>query len=509
MSTDTREARLARRIADLYETDPQFANARPDTAISEAMSAPQQPLAEIIRGAMDGYADRPAVGSRAVDFVTDPQTGRTAVRLLPRFDTLTYGELWSRVEAFASALAADVGAGDRICILGFTSADYTVADLTAFRLGAVSVPLQTSAPVTQLRPIVTETEPAAIASSIDFLDDAVELVVTGHASQRLVVFDFHPEVDDHRDALESARARLADAGSDVAVETLTDALTRGHTLPSAPAYTPDADALALLIYTSGSTGAPKGAIYTRFLVGQTWRPASWGWNDSPDPFITLSFMPMSHVMGRSGLYATLAHGGTAYFAAKSDLSTLLEDLALVRPTQLAFVPRVWDMLAAEARREIEARLSPSADAETEAQVRADVRSQMLGNRYLTAMTGSAPLSEDLRAWVEEFLEMHLSDGYGSTEAGGVFHDGKVVRPPVIDYKLADVPELGYFHTDRPHPRGELLLKTTNMFPGYYKRPEVTAEVFDAEGFYKTGDICLLYTSPSPRDGLLSRMPSSA
>ena len=59
---------------------------------------------------------------------------------------------------------------------------------------------------------------------------------------------------------------------------------------------------------------------------------------------------------------------------------------------------------------------------------------------------------------------------------------------MIDYKLADVPELGYFHTDRPHPRGELLVKSETMFPGYYKRPEITAEVFDADGYYRTGDI---------------------
>ena len=84
--------------------------------------------------------------------------------------------------------------------------------------------------------------------------------------------------------------------------------------------------------------------------------------------------------------------------------------------------------------------------------------------------------------------MHLMEGYGSTEAGVVYIDGQVQRPPVIDYKLVDVPDLGYFHTDRPHPRGELLVKTENMFPGYYKRPEVTAEVFDADGYYRTGDI---------------------
>jgi fatty acid CoA ligase FadD9 len=64
----------------------------------------------------------------------------------------------------------------------------------------------------------------------------------------------------------------------------------------------------------------------------------------------------------------------------------------------------------------------------------------------------------------------------------------VLRPPVIDYKLADVPDLGYFHTDQPHPRGELLVKTDNLFPGYYKRPQVTAEMFDPDGYYRTGDI---------------------
>lgn len=59
---------------------------------------------------------------------------------------------------------------------------------------------------------------------------------------------------------------------------------------------------------------------------------------------------------------------------------------------------------------------------------------------------------------------------------------------MIDYKLADVPELGYFRTDLPHPRGELLLKTESIIPGYYKRPEVTAEIFDEDGYYRTGDV---------------------
>ena len=158
MTTDTREERLARRIADLYATDPQFAAAKPDPAIAEAIEQPGLPLAEIVRTVMEGYADRPALGERAVEFISDPQ-GRTTSRLLPHFDTITYRELWDRVNALTSA-AADVHPGDRVAILGFASVDYTVIDMATIPLGAVSVPLQTSAPITSLRPIVTETEPA-------------------------------------------------------------------------------------------------------------------------------------------------------------------------------------------------------------------------------------------------------------------------------------------------------------------------------------------------------------
>ena len=218
--------------------------------------------------------------------------------------------------------------GDRVCVLGFASVDYAIIDMALGQLGAVSVPLQTSAPVSQLRPIVAETEPRVFASSVGDLDDAVELVLTGHAPARLVVFDYHPEVDDQREAFDAARTRLAEAGSPVLVETLAEVLARGESQPAATEFVPDHyvddDPLRLLIYTSGSTGAPKGAMYTERLVANFWRRSRWNWGGTiVAPSITLNFMPMSHVMGRGILYGTLGHGGTAYFTARSDLSTLL------------------------------------------------------------------------------------------------------------------------------------------------------------------------------------------
>ena len=482
MSTITREEWLARRVEELTATDPQFAAARPDPAVAAALEQPGLRLPQIIRTVLEGYADRPALGQRAVEFAKDPKTGRTVLGVLPHFDTLTYGELGDRVDALSRALTGDpVQAGDRVCVLGFNSVDFTTIDVALAQTGAVAVPLQTSAATTQLQPIVAETEPSLIAASVNQLPDAVELILGGgHTPAKLVVFDYHPEVDDQREAVETARARLADT---VVVETLADVLERGRKLPVTPAAEPDdsGDPLALLIYTSGSTGAPKGAMYPQSNVGKMWRRSSRNWFGESAASITLNFMPMSHVMGRGILYGTLGNGGTAYFAAKSDLSTLLEDLELVRPTELNFVPRIWETLFGEFQRQVDRGVP-------EAEVLEEQRQYLLGGRFIFAMTGSAPTSPELKEWVESLLETHLLDGYGSTEAGMVLFDGEVQRPPVVDYKLVDVPDLGYFSTDRPHPRGELLLKTENMFPGYYKRPEVTAGVFDADGYYRTGDV---------------------
>ncbi len=246
-------------------SDAQFIAAQPDPAISEPLDGPDILLTDAIRTVMEGYADRPALGQRAVEFVTDAN-GRTVAELQPHFDTLTYREAWTRVRALADALADNpVRPGDRVATLGFTSADYAIVDMALSLAGAVAVPLQTSAPVQQLHPILVETEPVAILSSVDHLEDAVELALTAYTPKRLVVFDYHPQVDEHREALESAAARLAERR--VPVEALDDVIN------SAPAHSAgpeiqrgDAETLRLLIYTSGSTGTPKGAMYTDRLM---------------------------------------------------------------------------------------------------------------------------------------------------------------------------------------------------------------------------------------------------
>ncbi len=492
VSIDSSYGQLADRVTLLDATDGQFANARPDAVVNAALGAPELRLHELVKIALEGYTLRPALGQRAVRLVEDPQTHRTSAELLPSFETLSFGELWQRVQALANGWRDDpVRIGDRVAILGSPSIDYTVVDIALTQLGAVSVPLHT-APVSQLVPILAETTPSLVASNIDYLDNAVDLLLSGPVPRRLVVFDVHPEVDDHRDAVSAATARLADAGSPVVVETLSAVEATGNNIPTAVPALPDDDLLAVLIYTSGSTGAAKGAMFREGKVANVWRGAAdtdWDKNQGMLPCIVLSVLPLSHSMGRSVMYRALSAGGTVFFPGRSDLSTLLEDLSLVRPTSLSLVPRIWDLLHEEYRRRVDRGLADgSARFAVESRVKAQLRHVVLGGRFVTAVTASASISPELKAWAGWLLELPVVEGYGSTEAGGVFFDGVVQRPPVTDYKLVDVPELGYFHTDRPYPRGELLVKSEQLFPGYYNRPEITAAVFDEDGFYRTGDI---------------------
>lgn len=492
--TDLQQEQLSLRVEKLRETDPQFRSALPDPEVTKQVLRPGLHLSEAIATLMTGYAERPALGERARELVTD-NDGRTVLRLLPRFDITSYGELWSRTTSVAAAWhhepAHPVKAGDLVATLGFTSIDYTVLDLAIMILGGVAVPLQTSAPASQWTTILAEAEPNTLAVSVELIRTALESVRATPSIKQVVVFDYTPEVDAQREAFEAASAELA--GTGIAIETLDAVIARGAALPAAPLYAPSPgdDPLALLIYTSGSTGAPKGAMHSENIVRRWWIREDVMAGTENLPMIGLNFMPMSHIMGRGTLTSTLSTGGTGYFAASSDMSTLFEDMELIRPTALALVPRVCDMVFQRFQTEVDRRLASGraldADA-VAAEVKTDIRDNLFGGRVLAVMVGSAPLSEELSEFIQSCFELNLTDGYGSTEAGMVFRDGIVQRPPVIEYKLVDVPELGYFSTDKPHPRGELLLKTDGMFLGYYKRPEVTAGVFDPDGFYMTGDI---------------------
>ncbi|MDM7884650.1 carboxylic acid reductase [Curtobacterium sp. RHCKG23] len=412
------------------------------------------------------HAERPALRQRTGTAVTDT----------------SYRELWDRAGALAAVLAETVSPGDRVAALGAVSADGVTLDLACAILGAVSVPLQASAPVAALRAIVDETTPVWLAVSAEQAATARAVVEASDTGLRTLLLD-------------GVDTGHVDDDATAAVPTLDELVARGADLPRPTPWRPAAgeDPLALLLYTSGSTGTPKGAMYTHRMVERLWhalRP------DHPEAEVVgYAYLPTSHLTGRAALLATLGRGGTVALATSTDLSTLFEDLRVFAPTELVLVPRVAEMIRQEGDREEQRRLAADTDAAAgtdaaavHAAVQADLRVRALGGRVRQAVCASAPLTPELRAWVEGCLGTPLHDLYGSTEAGSILRDGVVQQPPVTEHKLVDVPELGYRVTDRPHPRGELLVKSTAVIPGYFHRPDVTAAVFDEDGFYRTGDV---------------------
>ena len=274
--------------------------------------------------------------------VTDPASGRASLHLLPRFETISYGELWSRIQA----IAADwhhhdqypLRPGDFVCVLGFASIDYTAAKLACVHLGAVVVPLQTSAPAAQHAPILSETQPRILAVGIDYLATAVEAALDGAAPQRLMVFDYEPRDDSQRAAYDAACARLADSGSSLTVQIITELVERerrchprrcsppgrartrwrGCSTPPVPPDAKGRDVHRKPVHRNLARAVRSAGYHLELHA------------DEPPDQRRLR----DHDAGQ---------WWTSYFAGKSDLSTLFDDLAMARPTTLSLVPRVCEM----------------------------------------------------------------------------------------------------------------------------------------------------------------------
>lgn len=157
-----------------------------------------------------------------------------------------------------------------------------------------------------------------------------------------------------------------------------------------------------------------------------------------------AYLPMSHLTGRSSLLATLGRGGTVALATSTDLSTLFDDLRIFAPTEFVFVPRVAEMVRQEGDREEQRRLAAgSADPDAvRAEVQADLRVRAFGGRIRRAICTSAPLTPELRTYIEGCLGLTLHDLYGSTEAGGILHDGVVQQPPSPSTSSSTSPSSG-------------------------------------------------------------------
>jgi len=122
---------------------------------------------------------------------------------------------------------------------------------------------------------------------------------------------------------------------------------------------------------------------------------------------------------------------------------------------------------------------------------------MFGGRVKMICTGSAPIAPSVLEFYRVFFGSMVIEGYGMSEAcpthftrpTDLFGAGTVGAPAGVNQtKLIDVPEMNYFSTDKPFPRGEICFKGPHVTKGYYKLPDKTAEALDEDGWLHSGDI---------------------
>ena len=125
--------------------------------------------------------------------------------------------------------------------------------------------------------------------------------------------------------------------------------------------------------------------------------------------------------------------------------------------------------------------------------------KILGGRVKMMVTGSAPISKDVLDFLKVCFCCPISEGYGMTETTGgsavtTFEDplsGHVGGPiENCKIKLKDIPEMNYYHTDKPYPRGEIYIGGSSVMKGYFKNPEKTAEVLH-DGWMSSGDVGMI------------------
>lgn len=459
------------------------------------------PLSETREGLIQGARSSIECLARSCELHADrPCFGEGA----PALRFTSYAELWSRVEATASGLVHErlVDAGTFVGICGFGSVDWVVADLACLYLAAVSAPIQTGASPADLRTILDETGIRCVVCSLAQLELLASVLPDCPTVESLVVMDVDEQDRSALDAWALARQTLEEEhGADLRVLRLSEvehAGRRGGLVPYVePSQRRDAepDPLMTLMYTSSSTGSPKGAMFPESIWSSFWRSPSFGRFPSI-PHVSVSYMPLNHLAGRGGIMRSIREGGLTTFVSRSDMSTLFEDIRRARPTSLMLIPRAASMIYQHFQSELVKRAvargidrhDMAGRERVAAEIMGEMRGSFLGDRLVYATSATAPTAPEVRDFIERCFEIPLLDTYGSTEAGAISFNNRILSEAVTAFKIVSVPELGYRTTDQPFPRGELCVKSPRIIPGYYRNPEATRELFDEEGYLKTGDV---------------------
>jgi len=247
-------------------------------------------------------------------------------------------------------------------------------------------------------------------------------------------------------------------------------------------YIQKPDDLITIIYTSGTTGIPKGAMHNvnNFMVTSHIGISMFA---IPNHIKLFSYLSLAHVAerlltGTSGIVS----GGEFYF--HESLETFASDLEKCQPYLFFSVPRIWAKFQEKILTKFpQKRLDVLLKIPVVNSIFKKKLKRKLGlNKAKIIVSGAAPLSANLIKWYQK-IGVNILQGYGMTEDCIISH----ANLPNAN-KIGTVGRAVSGVKIKLSPEGEICIKNNCLFLGYFKAPDITASVFDDEGYFKTGDL---------------------
>jgi long-chain acyl-CoA synthetase len=361
---------------------------------------------------------------------------------------------------FACALLAKgLTRGASVAILAGNVPEWTIVDIATIAAGGVGVGIYPTSSPEQCAYIINHSDAEFV-----FVDSKKQMEKILQISEQLpkvkeIIVLFGEKNCDLADARASAFEDFLEFGKQNCKEFLAQVEEIG--------FSAKPEDTAIMVYTSGTTGQPKGAMLSHRYILNSCESLR---QSVPifDKDVSFSYLPGCHVAERiSGIYNRLYNGASVYFV--DDLAKLYAYMLEVSPTVFASLPRFFE--------KVYARVVSEHGREVEPQIVKDA----FGGKIRLATSGGAPLPNEIAQFFAD-AGLPILQAYGLTENICVafnraddFKFGTVGKPmPMCEVKIA--------------PDGEILVKSPMMFSGYYKEPSKTAEMFDENGWLKTGDL---------------------
>lgn len=374
------------------------------------------------------------------------------------------GDEIRRIAGFLDSL--NLPPHSKIGILSKNCPHWVMADLAIMMSGHVSVPLYPTLPGESIHEILTHSE--------------ARVLFIGKL--------------DHFASQQSGIPSLVQIGVDaygIHVQNTWEKIIANQ-LPIATPATILAEDLMTIVYTSGTTGKPKGVMHAFHSFHTTLSAARQAIPFPLRPRL-FSYLPMSHIAERLGI-ETMGLMLGAQFSFAENLDTFARNLADTQPDYFFAVPRIWSKFQEKILEKFpEPRFRRLISLPLVGGLLKSVLKKKLGlSKARLFFSGAAPLSKSQLEWWQR-LGITILEVYGMTEdcvyshfnAPDAYRFSTVGRPlPGLKRKIADLEEI--------------CVKSDCLMKGYYKEPEMTAAMFDEEGYLKTGD-----TGSIDQDGYLT------